>query len=115
MTTVDEAATLDETDRCLLGRVKDIIMGVLPAAEVLLYGSVARGTRDENSDYDVLVLTDRTIPRTEQRHLRGQVLDVELDCDNVISLLFCQKQQWTLPKTQASPFHKEVEKDAIML
>jgi predicted nucleotidyltransferase len=39
-------------DRDILIKLKEIIHVIVPTATVLLYGSVARGTQDEESDYE---------------------------------------------------------------
>ena len=37
-------------------RIKDIIVGAVPAEKIYLFGSYAYGTPDENSDYDFYVV-----------------------------------------------------------
>ena len=39
-------------DRDILIKLKEIVHVIVPTATVLLYGSVARGTQDEDSDSD---------------------------------------------------------------
>ncbi len=47
------------TDKAMMQRIKQNVLEVDPQAEVWLYGSRARGTANEESDWDVLVLTPK--------------------------------------------------------
>ena len=57
MKTIEQTHVVSEEDKALLREMKKVIREVVSAAEVLLYGSVARGTQGPESDYDILVLT----------------------------------------------------------
>lgn len=115
MKTLDQVTVVSDRDRQLLHEVKLIIRESLPTADVLVYGSVARGTHDTESDYDILVLTDSSLRRRDQNEIRGSVFDWELDQDVVISMLFRSKAEWNSPLARVSPFRGEVEKDAVAL
>lgn len=53
--------------RSLLPRIKAAIERVAPDAEIIFYGSVARGEETEDSDIDVLIIVDRdNLSTTEQ-------------------------------------------------
>lgn len=115
MTTIDKADFLFPEDRELLAKVKNVIRRFLPTATVLLYGSVARGTKGRESDYDILVLTDEPLTSAEEDALDDAVYDVQLERGVVISTLCYSKAQWELPLFRGMPFRHEVEKDAIVL
>ncbi len=44
--------------RNLLPRIKDVVERVAPGAEIIVYGSVARGEETEESDIDLVILID---------------------------------------------------------
>ncbi len=115
MKTLDQVTVISDRDRRLLNEVKRIIHESLPTADVLLYGSVARGAHDTESDYDILVLTDSPLRRRDQNEIRSAVFDWELEQGVVISMLFRSKGEWNSPLARVSPFHGEVEKDAVAL
>ena len=48
-------------DTEILRQCKESVCGILPDAEVILYGSRARGDAVINSDYDILILTDKSV------------------------------------------------------
>lgn len=115
MKTLEQASVVSDRDRELLGEVKQLIRQCLPAADVLLYGSVARGTQDVASDYDILALTDCPLSHGEQNEVRGTVFDWEVEREVVISIMFRSKEEWNSALARVSPFHQEVEKDAVAL
>lgn len=113
MKTIEETRVVSEEDKALLCEMKKIIGAVVPTAEVLLYGSVARGTQGPESDYDILVLTDETLSKNERHKIERQVLDLELAHDVVLSTIYHSKEEWSL--RAALPFHNEVEKHGVAL
>ncbi len=46
--------------------IKSTVRAMLPDARVLLFGSMARGDANADSDYDVLVIIPDTIPMREK-------------------------------------------------
>ena len=113
MKTIEQTRVVSEEDKALLHETKTIIQEYLPTAEVLLYGSAARGTQGPESDYDVLVLTEKPISTKEEDRVRDAVYDLQLARGKLISTFFCTKDFWE--KHPGMPFHQEVDKDAIVL
>lgn len=48
------------TKKAILNTIKSTVLGFLPDARVLLFGSRANGNYTNDSDYDVLVVTNKT-------------------------------------------------------
>ncbi len=115
MKTIDQVTLVSSRDQQLLRDIKAIVHASIPSARVLLYGSVARGTQDSESDYDILVLTDHPMSRWEQNEIRGLVFDWEVERGVVVSMLFRSMEEWDSPLTRVSPFRCAVEKDALAL
>lgn len=113
MRTLDEAGVISDQDRLLLHEVKHIVRRLLPTADVLLYGSVARGTQDAESDYDILVLTDSPISKEDRCEIERMLLDLELLRDVILSTIYHSRSEWASHSTW--PFHTEVEKHGIAL
>ncbi len=113
MKTMDQVPVISAQDKTFLREIKQVIHGFLPTAEVLLYGSTARGTRGPESDYDVLVLTDRPLSTKEEDPVRDAVYDLQVARSELISTFFYSKDFWD--KHPAMPFHQEVDRDAIRL
>ena len=106
---------ISRRDRDILNKLKEIVHLIIPTATVLLYGSVARGTQDEESDYDVLILTDAPLSTKEEDAVTDAVYDLELEQGIVISTLFYAKDFWAAPIAQVMPFHQRVQEDGVVI
>ena len=115
MRTLDETDVISAKDKELLLALKSIVQRSLPTATVLLYGSVARGTQDSESDYDVLILTDARLSRDVRDMIERQVYDLELDREVVLSTIYHTRDEWDTPIVRGSPFYREFSRDAIRL
>lgn len=104
---------ISEHARQILSGVKNIVRSFQPSASLYLYGSAARRERTQESDYDILVLTDNTLSTKEEDEIIDAVYDLELEYSVVISLIFYTEAEWQNPVFSFHPFHQNVEKDAI--
>ncbi len=99
----------------LLKRCKNAIRRVVPDADVILYGSRARGDADEYSDYDILVLTTGPSDIPVHEKMIESIYPLELDTGAVLTLAVYNKQQWNTPLYRATPFHKNVDREGVLL
>ncbi len=113
MKTLEEARVISPEDKELLLRVKRAVQESVPSATVLLYGSVARGTQEAESDYDIFVLTDEALSPPGEEKARAAVFDVEMDTGRVLTLQFCSRARWE--RYPNMPFHLEIAQDGILL
>jgi predicted nucleotidyltransferase len=99
----------------LLNRCKKAIRQVVPDADVILYGSRARAEAGEHSDYDILVLTNGPADIPVHEKMIESIYPLELDTGAVLSLAIHNKQQWDTPLYRAMPFHKNVDREGVLL
>jgi predicted nucleotidyltransferase len=99
----------------LLERCKKAIRQVVPDADVILYGSRARGDANEYSDYDILILTKEPISMSVKVRFYDYTLDLELETGAVLTLITYDRQKWDTPPYRAMPFHKNVDRDGVVL
>jgi len=82
--------------------------------EILLFGSMARGTSTSESDIDILVVV-----KNEDGLIRDKVIDITVDInikyDVVISPIIMSKERYRNPLFQQTHFHKSVEKEGISI
>ena len=115
MRTIEETQGISVSDRRILSDIKQVIHGFVPTATVLLFGSVAKGVQDEESDYDILVLVEESLTRSEENAIDRAIYDLELESGILVSAMFLSKREWDLPWVRVSPFHEQVEQDAVVL
>ena len=115
MKTIEKVGAITPRDKDLLLRLKETVRGLIPSAELLVYGSTAKGTRGMGSDYDILVLTDIALSTKEENDVSDAIYELELSDDVVISTIFYPKNQWNTPLAEAMPFHKRIEEEAVLL
>ena len=106
---------ISDLEKSMLLELKDIMARYDPEAEVVLYGSAARGQRQPDSDYDLLVITSRKLPSQEERDLDRAIYGLQLERGVVLSVMIHANEQWENPLLRASPYRKNVLKEGIIL
>ena len=103
------------TERALLERCRDAVRELLPGAEVILYGSRARGDAGPESDYDLLVLVDGPVDWRLEDQKRQCLYDLELETGAVVTISAYNRSDWRSPLYRAMPFTQNVEREGIVL
>lgn len=78
--------------------------------QLYLYGSVARGEDDENSDWDVLIIGDVNINKVE-----SEMLLLRKKSTKKISLSIFKKNEWLKLPEEDPALYERIEKDKIGL
>lgn len=102
-------------DKSILTRCRDIIKKIDPSADVILYGSRARGDAQQGSDYDLLVLTENEASLSYEDKIRRLIFPIELETGAVLTLMLINKHDWNSPLHKVTPFSQNVERDGIIL
>jgi uncharacterized protein len=85
-----------------------------PGAEVILYGSRARGEEHPSSDWDVLVLTNYPVDIEKEREFRDKIYDLELETEESFSIFVYSKNNW-YTKQKITPFFHNVTHEGLRL
>lgn len=111
----DEWNVINEKEKRLLMRCSDVIKKVDSEAEVILYGSRARGEAVPESDYDLLILVNDPVNIEKEDLFRRQLFPIELETGYVFTVALYNRYDWETPLYRAMPFHQNVEKDGVIL
>ena len=102
-------------DKCqILERIKQLAIAVLPQGSSLwLYGSRARGDESQSSDWDLLILLDKSKITSEDYDLAYFFRELGWNLNATISPHIYSKKQWK--DWSFFFFFKNVEQDKIVL
>jgi hypothetical protein len=99
----------------LLNKIKQAVQTIEPEAQILLYGSRARGDAQPDSDWDLLILIEGTVNPTLTSQLRRQIYEIEWESGEVLCTIVRSQDQWQAPLLQTTPFWQSVNREAIKL
>lgn len=99
----------------LLKQVKNTVLQIEPTAEVVLYGSRARGDSSTESDWDFLILVDGPADDDRIDRIRHRLYEIEWESGQVLSSIVRSRQQWSSQPLSDTPFHSNVELEGIVL
>ena len=108
---------IEPTEKILksLQAVKRRISGEYNVDRIVLFGSVARGQFDNESDVDILIVL-RDLPSHRIRNrISSIILDINLEYDANLSGLVVDKKSWDDGPLSVLPIHDEVEREGILI
>lgn len=99
--------------------LNELVNGILTIMQssilqIILYGSVARGTNTDESDIDVALMVTGALDKNTEELLSDFIVDMNLKYDRVFSVidinyeLFCKWKNVT-------PFYQNVTREGIVL
>jgi predicted nucleotidyltransferase len=115
MKRLEDVAVIPTKDKDVLREIGEIIHKLLPGATLYLYGSGARGTREPDSDLDLLIVTEARLSRAEEAAVADAVYEIELARGVVISTVCYSRAEWDAPLNRATPFRNRVEAEAVLV
>ncbi|MCX6326744.1 MAG: nucleotidyltransferase domain-containing protein [Bacteroidia bacterium] len=94
--------------------IKLNISDIDPQAQIILYGSIARGDARKDSDWDILVLTNYLVTYQIEKSLRDHLYDLELETEESLSLFVYSKNDWNT-RHHITPYYHNVTSQGIQL
>ena len=96
-----------------LQKIKHAVLKIDSKAEVILFGSRARGDFRKDSDWDILVLLHKSGDKIREKNIRDLIFDIELEYSEPISTIIMAKKKWK--DIQISPFCSNVNEEGLWL
>lgn len=97
----------------ILRQIKRSVLQTDPSAQLILFGSQARGDAHEESDRDVLVVTGQEVAREYKSRMRRKFYGLQSELGIAVGNLFVNRQKCRQPT--AMPVYLEIRKDGILL
>ena len=82
--------------------------------KVILYGSVARGTNDEESDVDIMIILKNELDSFAEDKLSDFIVDMNLKYDKVFSVIDVNVHKFD-KWVAVLPFYQNVDREGIVL
>ncbi len=102
-------------EKTLLIRCRNAVKDFDPSAEIILYGSRARGDAKSESDYDLLILIDGEITLKREDDFRRQLFPIELETGAVLTIILINKKDWNSPLFDAMPLYQNIKREGVVL
>lgn len=94
--------------------IKKQVREIDPLADIILYGSRARGDARPDSDWDILILVNSNADIETEKVFRHKLFDVELELGQVFSTFVYNKEEWN-SKHWMTPLFKNIVNEGIMI
>jgi len=107
------AAELKENEVGALRELKKTLANKFNGADLILYGSKARGDFAEFSDLDVLVLTETEINNDLEEEIFNISFKIELKYDVIFGIVVYPKVFWNSDLGNSMPLHWNIDKEGI--
>ena len=83
--------------------------------QMLLFGSVVRGTAVEGSDEDLLIVMREPVGHQTRDRISSIILDVNLDYGTNLSELIVDRETWDHGIPSALPIHAIIDEEGVPL
>ena len=71
--------------------------------------------REARKASDVLILLDASVSRQAREDMRSAIYDLELERGAVVAVTISTRDEWNSPLMSVSPYHKNVEREGVVL
>ncbi|MEO6537980.1 MAG: nucleotidyltransferase domain-containing protein [Ferruginibacter sp.] len=78
----------------ILKKIKVIVHQSVPGAKIFLFGSRAGGKTDEESDWDILILTEKKYPKTMRWQIQDSLFSLSVKLHTYIDITLAKESEW---------------------
>jgi len=115
MRNIEQIQSFSDQEKSLLMQCRAAVKALDPDAQIILYGSRARGDAGPESDYDLLVLSEKESTLEREDMFRRRLFPVELETGAVLTIMLLSRKAWSTPLYDAMPFYKNVKNEGVIL
>jgi uncharacterized protein len=105
---------MKQEDNHIAERIRETINVVDSKAQVIIFGSRARGDSKKESDWDILILTDYPVSADIENVFRNTLFDLEIESGEVFSTFVYQKKDWNT-RHKVTPLYRNIKKEGVRL
>jgi predicted nucleotidyltransferase len=106
---------MKENYKNIIRKIKETVKEIDSSAEVILFGSRARGDARKDSDWDILILVNKPkVSFKEELKFGHKIYDIALETDQCISTLVYAKNEWET-KQSVTPLYESIKQEGIHL
>ncbi len=106
---------MNQEEKHIAEKIKNRIREKDSTAEIILYGSRARGDSHDESDWDILVLLSReNVSLKTEQEFRHHLFDLELEIGKPISVYVHSRIDWE-NRFSVTPFYRNIRKEGVLL
>jgi predicted nucleotidyltransferase len=105
---------MKQEDIYIAKQIRDNIKVIDSKAQVIIFGSRARGDAKRESDWDILILTDYPVSTDIERSFRNSLFDLEIETGEVFSTFIYQKRDWNT-RHKVTPLYRNIKKEGVRI
>ncbi|MEW6046898.1 MAG: nucleotidyltransferase domain-containing protein [Bacillota bacterium] len=106
---------LTQAQRAALAEAAVLLKQRFMVEDVILFGSVARGTAREDSDIDLLILTQDPPTHALRTAISDTLFELNQKHGTLLSAVVVERRSWLSGPHSLLPLHDEVERDGVRL
>ena len=110
-----EAIALTPNQYQALAQLRRRLFDEFDIESLILYGSVARGEADQESDLDLLIVTPDPLTRPKRHEITDLVFEINLRYGTNLSTLVVDRRSWEAGAIAVLPLREEILMDGIAL
>lgn len=104
---------LKKNEQNALTKIKQRLLIEFNIDEIILFGSVARGEADEESDIDLLIIIRKPFDRPLRYQITKLFFEINLEYETSFSSLVVDKKNWEEGPISILPIHDEILNEGI--
>ena len=112
---ISDAKYLNDIEKEALAQIENRISARFGVWKYILFGSKARGDFRQDSDIDLLIVTDRKLTWREKDAIISNVYEVNLLFGTLYTAQIVIKDDWEQGRWTCLPLKQSIDKDGILV